>query len=169
MVMQMISLLRSSLFVVVSLAGVACAMLAAPPCRAETPPTANQLSPADFLKEAAKAPGARKLLSGVVYTSLKKIAHGRSPRSTDTVKVHYRGTLVDGTEFDSSFKRNEPAIFPLNAVIPCWTQGVAVMKVGEKARLVCPSATAYGERGSPPLIPGGSVLVFEVELLGIER
>jgi len=135
---------------------------------AAAPAKVNQLTPADFLKEAAKVPGARKLLSGVVYTSLKKVAHGRSPRSTDTVKVHYRGTLIDGTEFDSSFKRNEPATFPLNGVIPCWTQGVAVMKVGEKARLVCPSDTAYGERGSPPTIPGGSVLVFEVELLGIE-
>jgi FKBP-type peptidyl-prolyl cis-trans isomerase FkpA len=142
--------------------------VSAPAADAPAVAKANQLSPAEFLKEAAKVPGARKLLSGVVYTSLKKVAHGRSPRSTDTVKVHYRGTLIDGTEFDSSFKRNEPATFPLNAVIPCWTQGVAVMKVGEKARLVCPSDTAYGASGSPPTVPGGAVLVFEVELLGIE-
>lgn len=133
------------------------------------PPAANPTKPEDFLKNALKEKGARKLVSGVVYTNVRKIAHGRSPRSTDTVKVHYRGTLIDGTEFDSSYGRGEPATFALNAVIPCWTQGVAVMKVGEKARLVCPSATAYGAQGSPPTIPGGAVLVFEVELLGIER
>jgi FKBP-type peptidyl-prolyl cis-trans isomerase FkpA len=122
----------------------------------------------EALKEALKEKGARRLLSGVIYTNLRKVAHGRSPSSTDTVRVHYRGTLVDGTEFDSSYKRDEPAVFPLNGVIPCWTQGVAVMKIGEKARLVCPSDTAYGDRGSPPQIPGGATLVFEIELLGIE-
>ncbi len=125
-------------------------------------------NPSDFMTEALKEKGARKLLSGVIYTNLRKVAHGRSPSSTDTVRVHYRGTLLDGTEFDSSYKRDEPTVFPLNGVIPCWTQGVSVMKVGEKARLVCPSDTAYGDKGSPPQIPGGATLVFEVELLGIE-
>jgi FKBP-type peptidyl-prolyl cis-trans isomerase FkpA len=83
------------------------------------------------------------------------------------VKVNYRGTLPDGTEFDSSYKRNEPASFPLNRVIPCWTEGVQMMKVGGKARLTCPSAIAYGDAGSPPAIPPGATLIFEIELLGI--
>jgi len=84
------------------------------------------------------------------------------------VKVHYHGTLRDGEVFDSSVERCEPTTFPLNRVIPCWTEGVGLMKPGGKARLVCPSETAYGERGSPPRIPGGAALVFEVELIGIE-
>jgi FKBP-type peptidyl-prolyl cis-trans isomerase FkpA len=83
------------------------------------------------------------------------------------VKVNYRGTLPDGTEFDSSYKRNEPTSFPLNQVIPCWTEGVAMMKVGGKAQLTCPAAIAYGPNGHPPEIPGGATLIFEVELLGI--
>ncbi len=91
---------------------------------------------------------------------------GASPQATDTVKVHYRGTLIDGTEFDSSYKRNEPAQFPLNQVIPCWTEGVQKMKVGGKARLVCPSSIAYGDQGRPS-IPGGAALLFDIELLEI--
>jgi len=114
----------------------------------------------------AAAPGAVKTSSGLIYRELRA-GSGASPAATDTVKVHYRGTLVDGTEFDSSYKRNEPAEFPLNRVIPCWTEGVQRMKVGGKSQLVCPSAIAYGERGSPPAIPGGATLVFEIELLGI--
>jgi FKBP-type peptidyl-prolyl cis-trans isomerase FkpA len=92
---------------------------------------------------------------------------GASPKATDTVKVHYRGTLTNGTEFDSSYKRNEPTSFPLNRVIACWTEGVQKMKVAGKARLVCPSSIAYGDRGSPPSIPGGATLVFEIELLEV--
>ena len=83
------------------------------------------------------------------------------------VAVHYRGTLINGTEFDSSYRRNEAAQFPLRGVIPCWTEGVQKMKVGGKAQLVCPAKVAYGEQGSPPTIPPGAPLVFEVELLGI--
>jgi FKBP-type peptidyl-prolyl cis-trans isomerase FkpA len=83
------------------------------------------------------------------------------------VKVNYRGTLIDGTEFDSSYKRNQPAQFPLNGVIRCWTEGVQKMKVGGKARLVCPSDIAYGDSGRPPLIPGGATLIFEIELLEV--
>jgi FKBP-type peptidyl-prolyl cis-trans isomerase FkpA len=133
-----------------------------------TPPP-SELPNADlFMKEALKEKGSRKLMSGVIFTVLRKVAHGRSPSSKDTVTVHYRGTLLDGTEFDSSYKRGEPTSFPLNAVIPCWTQGVGVMKVGEKARLICPSNTAYGKRGSPPTIPADAALLFEVELLSIE-
>lgn len=137
--------------------------------QAASAPKLPELTSEEFLNNALKEKGARKLVSGVVFKLLRKVNRGRLPRSTDTVRVDYRGTLTDGTEFDSSYSRGEPATFSLSAVIPCWTSGVAVMKVGEKARLVCPSATAYGKRGSPPKIPGDAVLVFEVELLGIER
>jgi FKBP-type peptidyl-prolyl cis-trans isomerase FkpA/FKBP-type peptidyl-prolyl cis-trans isomerase FklB len=85
------------------------------------------------------------------------------------VKVHYHGTLIDGTVFDSSVQRGQPATFPLNGVIPCWTEGVQRMKVGEKSRLVCPSQIAYGDRGAPPKIKPGATLVFEVELLEIVK
>jgi FKBP-type peptidyl-prolyl cis-trans isomerase FkpA len=101
----------------------------------------------------------------MIYRELRA-GTGASPKSTDTVKVNYRGTLTNGTEFDSSYKRNEPAQFPLNGVIPCWTEGVQKMKVGGKASLVCPSELAYGDQGRPS-IPGGATLVFEVELLEI--
>ncbi|PTL80838.1 FKBP-type peptidyl-prolyl cis-trans isomerase [Vitiosangium sp. GDMCC 1.1324] len=119
-----------------------------------------------YLEEAAKEKGAVKLPSGMIYKELKA-GTGASPKATDTVKVNYRGTLTSGVEFDSSYKRNEPAEFPLNGVIPCWTEGVQKMKVGGKAQLVCPAKLAYGEQGSPPTIPPNSTLVFEVELLGI--
>ena len=92
---------------------------------------------------------------------------GDSPKATDKVKVNYRGTFVNGTEFDSSYSRNQPAEFPLNGVIKCWTEGVQKMKVGGKSRLVCPAAIAYGDGGRPG-IPGGATLVFEIELLSIE-
>ncbi len=105
--------------------------------------------------------------SGLVYQSLKD-GTGAQPAATDTVKVHYRGTLPDGKEFDSSYKRGQPAEFPLNRVIPCWTEGVAKMKVGGKAKLTCPPAIAYGERGTPGgPIPPNATLHFEVELLDI--
>jgi FKBP-type peptidyl-prolyl cis-trans isomerase FkpA len=123
-------------------------------------------SPQAYLEKAAAEPGATKTSSGLVYRELKP-GTGASPKVSDIVKVNYRGTLVDGTEFDSSYKRNEPATFPLGQVIPCWTEGVQKMKVGGKSQLVCPSSIAYGERGSPPVIPGGATLIFEVELLGI--
>lgn len=91
------------------------------------------------------------------------------PTAADRVKVHYRGTLLDGTEFDSSYKRNEPAVFPLSQVIRCWTQGVQTMKVGGKAKLTCPAATAYGERGAGSMVPPNATLNFDVELLSIQR
>jgi FKBP-type peptidyl-prolyl cis-trans isomerase FkpA len=100
----------------------------------------------------------------MVYIEQKK-GTGASPKATDTVKVHYKGTLVDGKPFDSSYDRGEPAQFPLNGVIPCWTEGVQKMAVGGKAKLICPPAIAYGDRGSPPVIPPGATLVFEIELL----
>jgi FKBP-type peptidyl-prolyl cis-trans isomerase FkpA len=119
-----------------------------------------------FLDKAAAEPGAVKTPSGLVYRDLTP-GTGPSPSATDTVKVNYRGTLVDGTEFDSSYSRGTPAEFALNAVIPCWTEGLQHMKVGGKAQLVCPANLAYGESGRPG-IPPGAALVFEIELLDIQ-
>jgi FKBP-type peptidyl-prolyl cis-trans isomerase FkpA len=115
---------------------------------------------------AAKEAGAVVTPSGLVYRSLKD-GTGAAPKATDTVKVHYRGTFPDGREFDSSYKRNEPAEFPLNGVIACWTEGVQRMKVGGKAKLTCPAAIAYGARGAGSAIPPNATILFEVELLAI--
>ena len=119
-----------------------------------------------YLEEQAKAPGAQKQPSGLIYFETQA-GTGAQPTPADTVKVHYKGTLINGTEFDSSYKRGTPAEFPLGGVIKCWTEGVAKMKVGGKAKLVCPSDIAYGERGAGGSIPPNAVLNFEVELLGI--
>ena len=117
---------------------------------------------------AAKEGGAVVSPSGLVYRSLKD-GSGASPAATDTVKVHYRGSFPDGKEFDSSYKRNAPAEFPLNRVIACWTEGVQKMKVGGKAKLTCPPAIAYGARGAGGAIPPNATLQFEIELLAITR
>ncbi|HEX6827839.1 MAG TPA: FKBP-type peptidyl-prolyl cis-trans isomerase [Burkholderiales bacterium] len=106
--------------------------------------------------------------SGLIYQSLKD-GTGASPTATDTVRVHYRGTLTDGTEFDSSYSRGKPAEFPLNRVIKCWTEGVQKMKVGGKAKLTCPPEIAYGNRAVGNLIPANATLVFEIELLEIRK
>ena len=119
-----------------------------------------------YLAKAAAEPGALKTESGLIYMDIQP-GSGASPQASDTVKVNYRGTLIDGTEFDSSYRRNQPAQFPLNGVIRCWTEGVQKMKVGGKARLVCPSEIAYGDNGRPPTIPGGATLIFEIELLEV--
>lgn len=122
-----------------------------------------------LLEKAAAAKGAEKTSSGVVYLSLRD-GKGAQPSPSDVVRVHYRGTLPDGAEFDSSYKRKEPTEFPLNGVIPCWTEGVQKMKVGGKARLTCPPATAYGERGAGGgVIPPNATLTFEVELLEVKK
>ncbi len=122
-----------------------------------------------FLAEQAAAEGANvQEPSGIIITELAP-GNGESPTPEQEVKVHYHGTLPDGTVFDSSVDRGEPATFPLNRVIPCWTEGVGKMKVGGKARLVCPPDSAYGDRGAPPRIPPGTALVFEVELIEIVK
>ena len=121
----------------------------------------------DALAAAGKEAGAAVTPSGLVYLSTKE-GSGASPKETDTVKVHYRGFFPGGKEFDSSYKRGTPTEFPLNGVIKCWTEGVQKMKVGGKAKLTCPSAIAYGERGAGGgLIPANAVLQFEVELVAI--
>ncbi|HOX15170.1 MAG TPA: FKBP-type peptidyl-prolyl cis-trans isomerase [Smithellaceae bacterium] len=120
-----------------------------------------------YLEKAAAEQGAQKTATGLIYQEIKA-GKGAQPKDVDTVKVHYVGTLIDGKEFDSSVKRGEPVEFSLGQVIPCWTEGVAKMKVGGKARLVCPADLAYGDQGRPPVIPAGATLVFEVELLDVK-
>lgn len=105
--------------------------------------------------------------SGIVFESIQA-GSGPSPKATDTVKVHYRGTFQDGREFDSSYKRGEPTTFPLNRVIPCWTEAVQMMRPGGKARITCPPQLAYGERGAGGVIPPNATLVFEIELVAIQ-
>jgi FKBP-type peptidyl-prolyl cis-trans isomerase FkpA len=119
----------------------------------------------DTLAAAAKEPNAKVTASGLVIRTLQE-GKGAQPTASSTVKVHYKGTFPDGKEFDSSYKRGEPIEFPLGNVIKCWTEGVAMMKVGGKAKLTCPSAIAYGSRGAGGVIPPNATLVFEVELLG---
>jgi FKBP-type peptidyl-prolyl cis-trans isomerase FkpA/FKBP-type peptidyl-prolyl cis-trans isomerase FklB len=123
---------------------------------------------AAFFAKAAAESGAKKTESGAIITTIKE-GKGATPKATDTVKVHYHGTLIDGTVFDSSVKRGEPATFGLNQVIKCWTEGVQQIKVGGKSKLVCPSNLAYGDKGAPPVIKPGATLVFEVELLEIVK
>ena len=133
------------------------ALLLAPACWAQTDAA---------VAAASKEAGALVTKSGLVYRSLKD-GTGASPAATDRVKVHYKGTFPDGKEFDSSYKRNEPTEFPLNGVIPCWTEGVQLMKTGGKAKLTCPASIAYGQRGAGGVIPPNATLHFEIELLAI--
>jgi len=121
---------------------------------------------AAFADEIASEPGAERLDSGVIFSSMIE-GDGANPTAADSVTVHYHGTLRDGSVFDSSVERGTPATFPLGGVIPCWTEGVQRIKVGGKAKLLCPSDTAYGDQGTGG-IPGGAALLFEVELLSIE-
>jgi FKBP-type peptidyl-prolyl cis-trans isomerase len=134
---------------------------AAPSASAATP-TASATAPGAPLNET------KTTASGLKYTVLKRGTGAVSPKATDTVKVHYHGTLLDGTVFDSSVERGQPISFPLNGVIPGWTEGLQLMKVGGKSHLVCPAKIAYGDRGAPPKIKPGATLQFDVELLGIE-
>lgn len=120
------------------------------------------------LAASAQAAATQTLPSGVTVEILSQ-GKGVKPKPTDTVKVNYRGTFKDGREFDSSYKNGGPISFPLNRVIPCWTQGVSALTVGSKAKLFCPAATAYGSRGAPGAIPPNTDLYFEVELLDIQK
>lgn len=133
--------------------------------RAEAAAKANAVASAAFLQQLGQTPGAAVSPTGVVYVELQA-GNGPSAKATDVVTVHYRGTLADGTEFDSSYARGEPAQFPLGEVIPCWTEGIQKMKVGAKAKLGCPPNLAYGDHGQGD-IPPGAALLFEVELLGV--
>lgn len=120
-----------------------------------------------FLQENATKPNVQTTPSGLQYTVLTE-GTGRSPKATDTVLVHYRGTLLDGTEFDSSYARNTPISFPLNQVIPGWTEGVQLMKEGGKTKFFIPSNLAYGSRGAGGLIGPDETLIFDVELLKVQ-
>ncbi len=137
--------------------------------RAASGATADKKSGSEFLAKAALEKGAVKGPGGFIIEEIKA-GTGASPKPTDTVKVNYKGSLIDGTVFDSSDSHGgAPAVFQLNGVIPCWTQGVGMMKVGGKSRLICPPEMAYGDRGAPPRIRPGSTLVFEVELVDIVK
>jgi FKBP-type peptidyl-prolyl cis-trans isomerase FklB len=120
-----------------------------------------------YFAENKKKEGVKETASGLQYKIVTE-GTGEFPKATDTVKVHYKGALLDGTEFDSSYKRNEPATFPLNQVIPGWTEGLQLVKVGGKAELHIPSRLAYGKQGRPG-IPPDSILIFTVELISIEK
>ena len=134
--------------------------------RATAAAAAEKARSQDFLRQAAAAEGAVTTESGLVLRTLTA-GSGASPAATDAVKVHYVGKLIDGTEFDSSRKRGQPAEFRLDQVVACWGEGLQKMKVGGTAQLVCPSSIAYGDSGRPPVIKPGATLVFEVELLDI--
>ena len=135
--------------------------------RAAAAAEGNRSKSKAFLDQLAATPGAAVTASGIVFMDVAP-GTGASPTVTDVVKVHYRGTLADGTEFDSSYSRGQPAEFGLSEVVPCWTEGIQKMKVGGKAKLGCPSNLAYGDHGVGG-IPGGAALLFEVELLDIKK
>jgi FKBP-type peptidyl-prolyl cis-trans isomerase FkpA len=122
----------------------------------------------DFMANFLKEPGVQKTASGLAY-KIEKPGAGAKPNATDTVEVHYHGTLIDGTVFDSSVDRGKKVSFPLNRVIKGWTEGLQLIKEGGKVKLVIPSELAYGDHGAPPKIPGGSTLVFEVELFKVSK
>jgi len=137
-------------------------------CRAETPAEKNKATGDAFLAENKKKEGVVATASGLQYKILKE-GTGDQPKATDKVKVHYRGTTISGKEFDSSYARKEPIVFALNEVIKGWTEGVQLMKVGAKFQFFIPSDLAYGKRGAPPDIGPNETLIFEVELLAIEK
>jgi FKBP-type peptidyl-prolyl cis-trans isomerase FkpA/FKBP-type peptidyl-prolyl cis-trans isomerase FklB len=136
--------------------------------RASAAATVEKKAGQAFLDKAAAEKGATRTASGMIITTVKA-GNGASPKATDRVKVHYQGALTDGTVFDSSVQRNEPLTLALSGVIKCWTEGVPMMKVGGKSKLVCPSDIAYGDQGRPPVIKPGATLVFEIELLEIVK
>ena len=136
--------------------------------RSEERVNTNKKTGEEYLAKNKTATGVKTLESGLQYIVLKE-GDGPTPKASDQVKVHYRGTLLDGTEFDSSYKRNEPAVFGVGQVIKGWTEALQKMKVGSKWKIFIPAELAYGDQGQPPVIPPASVLTFEIELLGIEK
>ena len=134
--------------------------------RAAVVAEAEKKSGAAFLAKAAAEPGAKKTESGAIHITIKE-GTGATPKVTDMVKMHYLGTLIDGTVFDGSAKQGEPAMIRVNEMSKCWVEGIQQMKVGSKTKLVCPSSLAYRDKGLPPLIKPGATLVFEIELLEI--
>ena len=136
--------------------------------RVQVQADAQKKKEASFLKKAGLEKGAKTTSSGLIFLQETR-GTGATPKATDKVRVHYEGKLTNGTVFDSSIARGQPAEFILSEVIPCWTEGLQMMKVGGKAKLVCPSDIAYRDRGAPPRIPGGATLVFEVQLLDIVK
>ncbi len=160
-------IINTSLLLALSLSLSSCAALMKKNAENDAQMSAKALNESDpFLVENSKKAGVKVTPSGLQYLVLNE-GSGPQPKETDTVKVHYRGTLTNGAEFDSSYKRGEPATFPLNRVIKGWTEGVQLMKTGSKYRFFIPSRLAYGENGAG-LIPGNSTLIFDVELLAIE-
>lgn len=142
------------------------AMTAAPASAQSRPAAEERRAARAFLERAATARGAERLTTGVIYTALT-YGSGAQPDASDVVRVNYRGTLTNGTEFDTSYTSGQPAEIPLSRAVACWREGVTRMRVGGKATLVCPADMGYGDQGAPPTIPGGAVLIFEIELLGI--
>ncbi|MCA1950988.1 MAG: FKBP-type peptidyl-prolyl cis-trans isomerase, partial [Treponema sp.] len=128
----------------------------------------NKAKETKFLEDNGKKPGVKTTASGLQYEVISE-GTGAKPQASDTVKVHYTGTLIDGTKFDSSVDRGEPAVFPLDQVIPGWTEAIQLMSVGSKYKFFIPSSLAYGESGAGNVIPPNSALIFEVELIGIEK
>ena len=148
-----------------SLLGATTIVACTPP---SSPPAARQATAASSVPNIGALTGTAKVTtaSGIVFESVLP-GTGPSPKASDTVKVHYRGTFPDGREFDSSYSRGQPTSFPLNRVIPCWTEAVQMMKPGGKARITCPPKLAYGERGAGGVIPPNATLVFDIELISI--
>jgi len=147
----------------------AVALLPAAQAQPAAAPAASAPPPSEFAAKAAKEKDALVSETGLVFRTLKE-GRGPTPRADDVVRVHYRGTFADGKEFDSSYSRGQPAEFPLNRVIKCWTEGVQRIAVGGKAKLTCPPHIAYGERGAGGgVIPPNATLQFEVELIGIVK
>ena len=149
----------------------ACLIMATAPLNAgaaDSPAEKNQKEGAAFLAANAKKAGVKTTPSGLQYLVIKE-GGGKQPTATDAVTVHYRGTLINGTEFDSSYKRNQPATFPLNQVIAGWTEGVQLMKEGSNYRFFIPSELGYGPNGAGGLIGPNATLIFEVELISVQK
>jgi FKBP-type peptidyl-prolyl cis-trans isomerase FkpA len=163
-----IAIVMISVFIACTLATLPSTASAESDAKPEAQPEGESKAESGAKKSAEPKEATVVTKSGLEYTELKA-GTGKSPKSSNVVEVHYHGTFEDGKVFDSSVDRGKPASFPLNRVIPCWTEGVAKMRVGGKSRLTCPPEIAYGARGAPPRIPPNATLIFEVELLRIVK